>query len=162
MPGKDPEGNFFNSPHTKIRETAGKSPYFLSEQDVLESYPPGWVSSSLSSISSKVCFSSSGVIPFLSAVSFHKFLWEGGKVGLWARFSGYCPTVRRPSVRLVLPRGFASFIVGLQIVCSLLEQEALSGGARLIYQKTRRRSAQNGEKVEDSFSEWDQPVNCDS
>ncbi len=39
-------------------------------------------------------------------------------------------------VQTVRPRGFASFIVGLQIVSSLLEQEALSGV--LVYCSTKR------------------------
>jgi hypothetical protein len=48
-------------------------------------------------------------------------------------------TVRLPSVRLARPRGFASFIVGLQIVCSLLEQEALC--EVLLYSTTKTEMA---------------------
>lgn len=58
-------------------------------------------------------------------------------MGLWARGSvAIVQTVRLPSVRLVRPRGFASFIVGLQIVSSLLEQEALC--EVLVHSTTKR------------------------
>ncbi len=62
-----------------------------------------------------------------------------GKVAKWVSGRGsvaIVQTVRLPSVRLVRSRGFASFIVGLQIVSSLLEQEALS--EVLIYSSTKR------------------------